>query len=143
VASALALQATSLQDGAGQKAVYSLRTLSRALEYCRSALPVYGLQRSLYDGFAMAFLTQLAADSAARLEALLRSHLLGAAANLKVRAAVCHGGRRGRLACRVCVHAMAHLRAVSSHAVSLREQPRCGPSKLAGAAHACGTSAPP
>lgn len=34
----------SLQDGAGHKPVYNLRTLCRALEYAAAAVPVYGLQ---------------------------------------------------------------------------------------------------
>lgn len=51
-------QAT-LFDGANQKPQYNLRTLSRALEYTRTALPHYGFLRSLYDGFSMCFLTLL------------------------------------------------------------------------------------
>ena len=49
----------SLLDGAMQKPQYSLRTLCRALEYTRAALPIYGLLRGLYDGFAMSLLTLL------------------------------------------------------------------------------------
>jgi midasin (ATPase involved in ribosome maturation) len=52
--------------------------------YTRAALPAYGLQRALYDGAAMAFLTQLAPDSAPRMEALLRTHLLPGVTSLKV-----------------------------------------------------------
>ena len=74
-----------LQDGAGSKPTYSLRTLSRALEYTQAAVPTYGLQRALYDGAAMAFLTQLHPSSAPAMEALLRKHLLGGAKSLKVR----------------------------------------------------------
>lgn len=33
---------------------FSLRTLSRALEYARAAMPVYGMQRALLDGLSMA-----------------------------------------------------------------------------------------
>ncbi|GFH15701.1 VWFA domain-containing protein, partial [Haematococcus lacustris] len=47
-----------LTDGAGQKPAYSMRTLCRALDYARCSAPKYGLQRALYDGFAMAFSTQ-------------------------------------------------------------------------------------
>lgn len=71
-------------DGAGSKPSYSLRTLCRALEYARVALSVYGLQRALYDGFAMAFLTQLHDGSAPRVEALLRIHFLGGVKSIKV-----------------------------------------------------------
>eukprot|EP00897_Mesotaenium_endlicherianum_P007207 jgi/Mesen1/6514/ME000332S05520 len=49
----------SLLDGANQRPRYSLRTLSRALEYARAGTPVYGLQRSLHDAFCMCFLTLL------------------------------------------------------------------------------------
>lgn len=63
-------------DGAGSRPSYSLRTLCRALDYARSSAPHYGLQRALYDGFAMAFATQLAPDSEPRLEALLHHFLI-------------------------------------------------------------------
>jgi len=81
-----AAQVTSLQDGGGRRPAYNLRTLCRALEYARAALPTYGLQRALYDGAAMAFLTQLAPASAPGLERLLRAHLLGGARSLKAHA---------------------------------------------------------
>ncbi|KAK9809153.1 hypothetical protein WJX72_010301 [[Myrmecia] bisecta] len=74
---------TMLQDPAGQKPSYSLRTLSRALEYARPALPVYGLQRALYDGCAMSFMTQLQPAQAAIMEGLLRKHILGGAKSIK------------------------------------------------------------
>ena len=81
-------------DGAGSKPSYSLRTLCRALEYARVALSVYGLQRALYDGFAMAFLTQLHDGSAPRVEALLRIHFLGGVKSIKVRPQVLQGSSR-------------------------------------------------
>ncbi len=52
-------QEAKLTDGAGQKPAYNLRTLCRALDYARTTAPTYGLQRALYDGFAMAFVTQV------------------------------------------------------------------------------------
>ncbi len=73
----------TLQDGAGHKPAYNLRTLSRALEYAAACIPVYGLHKALYDGFSMSFLTQLDPESAARLEGLMRTHLLGGAVELK------------------------------------------------------------
>ncbi|CAL5218660.1 g365 [Coccomyxa viridis] len=66
----------TLVDGAGSKPAYNLRTLSRALQYARAALPQYGLQRALYDGCAMAFLTQLHPSSAPAMERLLQTHIL-------------------------------------------------------------------
>ena len=68
--------AATLLDSADQKPQYSLRTLSRAMEYVRAAAPVYGVQRALYDGFAMSFQTLLQAPSAAALETLMVKHLL-------------------------------------------------------------------
>ena len=70
-------------DGAGSKPGYNLRTLSRALQYARAALPQYGLQRALYDGCAMAFLTQLHPSSAPAMERLLQAHIL-AGSSVKV-----------------------------------------------------------
>ena len=70
-------QESTLQDGAGHKPAYNLRTLCRALEYAASAAPVYGIQRALWDGFAMSFLTQLDPSCAPRLEQLMQRHLLG------------------------------------------------------------------
>jgi hypothetical protein len=77
-------QDQTLTDGAGQRPAYSLRTLCRALDYARRAAPLYGLQRALYDGAAMSFLTQLSPESAPRMEALLQQHLLPGVKNLKV-----------------------------------------------------------
>ena len=39
-------QEATLQDGAGHKPAYNLRTLCRALEYAAHATPIYGLQAS-------------------------------------------------------------------------------------------------
>jgi midasin len=55
------------------------------LDYARRAAPLYGLQRALYDGAAMSFLTQLSPEAAPRMEALLQQHLLPGVKNLKVR----------------------------------------------------------
>ena len=74
----------TLNDSADQKPQYSLRTLTRAMEYVRHASPVYGLQRALYDGFAMSFQTLLKRDSYQELEVLMVQHLLRGVA-LKVR----------------------------------------------------------
>ena len=38
------VQESNLQDSAGGKPSYNLRTLTRALQYARRAWPVYGLQ---------------------------------------------------------------------------------------------------
>ena len=75
---------TTLLDSADQKPQYSLRTLSRACEYVRAATGIYGLQRALFDGFAMSFLTLLKTESGVILEKLMVKHLLRGTA-LKVR----------------------------------------------------------
>ncbi|CAI5953539.1 unnamed protein product, partial [Closterium sp. NIES-65] len=74
----------SLFDGANQRPQYTLRTLARALEYVRVALPLYGFHRSLYDGAAMCFLTLLDRTCAPTMEALIHRHLLKSAPPLKV-----------------------------------------------------------
>lgn len=88
-------QETRLSDGAGQRPAYNLRTLSRALSYCRAMAPTYGLQRALYDGAAMAFATQLAPEAEAAMEALLRKHLLPGVKNVKVGAFGAQGEEGG------------------------------------------------
>ena len=46
------------------------------MEYVRAAAPIYGVQRALYDGFAMSFHTLLKAESGVVLERLMVKHLL-------------------------------------------------------------------
>lgn len=48
-----------LVDGANQKPHYSIRTLSRTLSYVCDIATIYGLRRSLYEGFCMSYLTLL------------------------------------------------------------------------------------
>ena len=71
------MQDDKLRDSAGGKPSYNLRTLTRALQYCQKAMPTYGLKRALYDGLAMAFLTQLHPQSMIALEGVLRKLILG------------------------------------------------------------------
>eukprot|EP01018_Ginkgo_biloba_P038909 Gb_21123 [translate_table: standard] len=66
---------TRLFDGANQKPQYSLRSLTRALEYTRAATPTYGFQRALYDGICMLFLTLLDQPSAVLMEGIIASIL--------------------------------------------------------------------
>ncbi|KAF3906566.1 Midasin [Dactylellina cionopaga] len=65
-----------LVDGAGQKPIYSIRTLTRTLAYVVEIAPVYGILRSLYEGFCMAFLTCLANESEILLHRLIEQTLL-------------------------------------------------------------------
>ncbi|KAF8388344.1 hypothetical protein HHK36_027010 [Tetracentron sinense] len=53
-----------LQDGANQKPQFSLRSLSRALQYMKEAEKKFGFQKALYDGFCMFFLILLDGPSA-------------------------------------------------------------------------------
>ncbi|KAJ6263239.1 hypothetical protein Dda_1800 [Drechslerella dactyloides] len=64
-----------LVDGAGQKPVYSIRTLTRTLAYVVEIAPIYGILRSLYEGFCMAFLTCLASESENILHQLIEQKL--------------------------------------------------------------------
>ncbi|KAK6501631.1 hypothetical protein TWF481_009466, partial [Arthrobotrys musiformis] len=72
-----------LVDGAGQKPVYSIRTLARTLAYVVEIAPVYGILRSLYEGFCMAFLTCLATESEILLHHLIEQRLLADHSNAR------------------------------------------------------------
>lgn len=80
-------------DSAGARPSYNLRTLTRALQYCRQALPTYGMTRALYDGLSMSFLTQLHPDSMLTLEGILKRQILGSLRpkEMKVHACQLHG----------------------------------------------------
>ncbi|CAB4255465.1 similar to Saccharomyces cerevisiae YLR106C MDN1 Huge dynein-related AAA-type ATPase (midasin), forms extended pre-60S particle with the Rix1 complex (Rix1p-Ipi1p-Ipi3p) [Maudiozyma barnettii] len=70
-------------DGSNQKPHFSIRTLTRTLLYVRDIIHIYGLRRSLYDGFCMSFLTLLDQKSAKILEPIIEKHLLGRVKNVK------------------------------------------------------------
>ncbi|XP_078434368.1 midasin-like protein isoform X2 [Wolffia australiana] len=65
-----------LQDGANQKPQFSLRSLARALEYTRISQSKFGLQRALYDGFSMFFMTSLDCSSGGIMKEMIVSSLL-------------------------------------------------------------------
>ncbi|GAB1224838.1 hypothetical protein ENUP19_0220G0006 [Entamoeba nuttalli] len=48
-----------LFDGAGQRPLFSLRTLCLALQYITDVTPFFGFERALYEGISMSYLTQL------------------------------------------------------------------------------------
>jgi midasin len=73
---AMAEAESTLLDGANQRPQFSLRTLCRALAYVAHALGSYGLERSLWDGFHMTFVTQLQQAHQPVCEALMLKHLL-------------------------------------------------------------------
>ncbi len=76
-------QQHQLADGANQRPHYSIRTLSRALTFATDIAPQYGLRRSLWEGFIMAF-TLLLDDASARIvRAIIEKHTLSKAKNAR------------------------------------------------------------
>ena len=68
-------------DGSGQKPHFSLRTLTRTLLYVRDIAHIYGLRRSLFEGFSMSFLTLLSAESGIQVLSLIEKYILGSQKN--------------------------------------------------------------
>ncbi|XP_070589310.1 midasin [Erythrolamprus reginae] len=66
---------SKLVDGTGRKPHYSLRTLCRALKFA-SSNPCINIQRSLYEGFCLGFLTQLDRNSYPVVQHLIYQHIL-------------------------------------------------------------------
>ena len=66
---------STLQDGAGVRPVYNLRTLTRALEYAKINADIYGIKRALMDGFSMSFQTQLDSSSSGELDRVMQLYL--------------------------------------------------------------------
>jgi len=75
---------STLQDGAGIRPVYNLRTLARALEYTKINADIYGIRRALIDGFSMSFQTQLDSSSSVELDRVMQSYLLPAGVSMQV-----------------------------------------------------------
>ena len=71
----------AIVDGSSQKPHFSLRTLTRTLVYVTDIAPIYGLRRSIYEGFAMSFLTLLSADSGLKVLSLIEKHVVGSKTN--------------------------------------------------------------
>ncbi|CAN3361232.1 midasin [Diutina catenulata] len=63
-----------LVDGAGQRPHFSIRTLTRTLSYVGDIVSMYGIRRSLYEGFSMSFLTLLDIKSESVLLPVIKSH---------------------------------------------------------------------
>ena len=64
-------------DGSGQRPHFSLRTLTRTLVYVRDIAHIYGLRRSLFEGFSMSFLTLLNAESGLLALPLIQKYIMG------------------------------------------------------------------
>jgi len=67
----------SLVDGANDVPHFSLRSLTRVLAYVNDVAPYYGLDRALYEGFCMGFLTLLSQQSEDKVMPLILGHLFG------------------------------------------------------------------
>ena len=68
-------------DGSGQKPHFNLRTLTRTLVYVRDIAHIYGLRRSLFEGFSMNFLTLLSAESGLQALSLIQKYIIGSHKN--------------------------------------------------------------
>ncbi|CAK7216238.1 AAA ATPase midasin [Sporothrix bragantina] len=77
-----------LVDGANEVPHYSLRTLTRVLRYVDDVAPLYGLERALFEGFCMGFLTLLSQTSENLVMPLILDHLLGDTTNMHRRQAI-------------------------------------------------------
>lgn len=66
-----------LTDGAGQRPHFSIRTLVRALIYVVDNAYVYGVRRSVFEGFCMSFLTCLSQESEQLVVPLLERYIFG------------------------------------------------------------------
>ncbi|KAN0037183.1 hypothetical protein ACTFIV_002519 [Dictyostelium citrinum] len=62
-------------DGSNQKPIFSLRTLSRALNYTKHVTKSFGFQRALFEGISMSFLTQLNKSSYPMMEQLIKQYI--------------------------------------------------------------------
>ncbi|CUS25026.1 LAQU0S25e00232g1_1 [Lachancea quebecensis] len=76
-------EAQKIVDGSNQRPHFSIRTLTRTLIYVRDIVKIYGLRRSLYEGFCMSFLTLLDEKSEGLLKPLIEKFTLGRLKNPK------------------------------------------------------------
>ncbi|KAJ1979967.1 AAA ATPase midasin [Dimargaris verticillata] len=71
-------QRHQLVDGGQQRPHYSVRTLTRALQFAAQAVHLYPVRRAMYDGLCMTFVTQLHGDSQRRLMEAIYEHIVPA-----------------------------------------------------------------
>jgi midasin (ATPase involved in ribosome maturation) len=74
-----------LRDGSNHKPHFSLRSLCRALVHAGALYAVYGLHRSIFEGFSMSFLTQLDQPSHTAVAKLLDAVLLDASSKSQLK----------------------------------------------------------
>ena len=72
-----------LADGANQRPHYSIRTLARALTFASDVCATYGLRRSLWEGFVMAFTMLLEPKSNQTVRSLIHANILAKAKNAR------------------------------------------------------------
>ncbi|KAI5957391.1 MDN1 [Candida margitis] len=75
-------ESNKIVDGANQRPHFSIRTLTRTLVYVTDIVPIYGLRRSLYEGFCMTFLTLLDANSESLLKPEIINYTVGKLKNM-------------------------------------------------------------
>ena len=73
---AKSLSQNELFDGANHRVHFSIRTLSRALSYAASIAPIYGLDRALYEGMVMTFMTQINIQGQVKIKSLIENTIL-------------------------------------------------------------------
>ena len=71
----------ALFDGANRPVHYSLRTLTRAINFAAQISETFGVRRSLYEGLLMTFMTGLNSSSFAIVDELLRKYILNTITN--------------------------------------------------------------
>lgn len=70
-------------DGANQRPHFSIRTLTRTLVYVCDIVSVYGLRRSLFEGFCMSFLTLLDLKSETKLKQVIEKYTIARLGNAR------------------------------------------------------------
>lgn len=76
-------ESNEIVDGANQRPHFSIRTLTRTLVYVSDIVGIYGLRRSLYEGFSMSFLTLLDMKSEALLKPIIEKYTIAKLKNPK------------------------------------------------------------
>ncbi|KAI5949928.1 hypothetical protein KGF54_005406 [Candida jiufengensis] len=76
-------ESNKIVDGANQRPHFSIRTLTRTLIYVCDIIPIYGLRRSLFEGFSMTFLTLLDIKSEEILKPEIIKYTIGKLKNMK------------------------------------------------------------
>ncbi|XBW36301.1 hypothetical protein QEN19_001887 [Hanseniaspora menglaensis] len=76
-------EGNKIVDGSSQRPHFSIRTLTRTLLYVIDIISIYGLRRSLYEGFCMSYLTLLDLKSENILKPIIEKYTIGKLKNSK------------------------------------------------------------